>query len=281
MSLAEKQHSASYLQQTYGVSERRACRVVSLHRTTKRAHEHKRPFITLEGVVIALSQQEPRWGYRKVHERLVLDGYHIGRERVRLIRAREGLQVRKKQGKKLYPGPTAGLLKAEYPHHVWSYDFVTDGTWDGRRLKCLTVTDEFTHVGLCIEVRRSLTARDVKAVLERLFGLFGPPAYLRSDNGPEFIEKDLRSWLKLKQVQTHYIEPGSPWQNGYGESFNSILRDDCLNRWEFRSLKEAQRIIGQWLEKYNDYRPHGSLKGITPNMFLAQWLREHAMKSAA
>lgn len=281
VTLAEKQHAAVYLQDRYEVSERRACKVVSIHRNTKRAYAQKLFTSELDQVVIDLSGEKPRWGYRKVYQRMKLDGRRIGRERVRLIRAREGLQVRKKQHKKRYPGPTGQLLKAEYPNHVWTYDFIMDRTIDGKRLKCLTVSDEFTRQGLAIEFARSMTANDVKRVLSWLFAIHGRPEYLRSDNGPEFIAKALRDWLKREHVETCYIEPGSPWQNGYGESFNSIFRDDCLNRWDFYSVKEANVVGKHWLGEYNDYRPHGSLNGITPNMFLEQWHLERAKEYAA
>ena len=281
VTLAEKEHAAGYLQTCYEVSERRACKVVSIHRNTKRAYEHKSYAAGIDQEIIELSLREPRWGYRKVHDRLKLDGRQVGRERVRLVRAREGLQVRQKQHKKRYPGPTMPLLKAEYPNHVWTYDFVMDRTIDGRRLKCLTVCDEFTRKGLAIEIGRSMTANDVEHTLQWLFAIHGRPAYLRSDNGPEFIAGTLRDWLEQERVDTHYIEPGSPWQNGYGESFNSIFRDDCLNRWEFYTVKEARTVGHHWLEKYNDYRPHGSLKGMTPNLFLEQWRLNQGTEMAA
>ena len=280
VTLAEKQQGASYLQRSFTVSERRACEVLSIHRNTKRAYEHKTYFHPLDEGIIRLSETEPRWGYRKVTERMKLDGHRIGRERVRLTRSREGLQVRKKQHKKRYPGPSP-LLQAAYPNHVWTYDFVMDQSMDGRRLKFLTVADEFSRQGLTISCARSLTARDVQAILCLLFSIYGRPDYLRSDNGPEFIAKALRQWLSEQRVTTHYIEPGSPWQNGYGESFNSIIRDDCLNRWAFYSAKEAQVVVDHWLEKYNHYRPHGSLKGLTPHLFLETWRQEQANKHAA
>lgn len=281
VTLATKQQAASCLQEDYGVSERRACKVVSIHRNTKRAYEHKVFSTEIDEKIVELSGEEPRWGYRTVHFRLKLDGHRVGRERVRVTRAREGLQVRKRQHKKVYPGPTTPLMKAEYPNHVWTYDFVMDRTIDGRRLKCLTIADEFSRKGLTIKTSRSVTADDVMRTLSWLFAIHGRPEYLRSDNGPEFIADALQTWLQRQGVRTQYIEPGSPWQNGYGESFNSIFRDDCLNRWEFYSVKEAKLVIDRWLEKYNDYRPHGSLKGITPNMFLKQWRQEHATESAA
>lgn len=282
MTLAVKQQAARYLQGCYQVSERRACAVVSIHRTTKRYYQCKSYSSEIVGQIIALSEAEPRWGYRKVCDRLKkLDGRCVGRERVRLVRKREGLQVRKKQSKKRHPGNTGVLNQAMYPNHVWTYDFVMDQTDDSRRLKNLTVADEFSRTALTIECARSMTAESVKQVLSFLFAIYRRPDSLRSDNGPEFIANELRNWLEEQHVQTHYIDPGSPWQNGYGESCNSIFRDDCLNRWAFGSVREARVIIKQWLEKYNDYRPHGSLNGLTPNMFLQQWRQEHENKKAA
>jgi transposase InsO family protein len=281
VTLAEKQQAASYLQQGYSVSERRACQVLSIHRNTKRAYEHKSYASELDDVIIKLSEQEPRWGYRKVHDQMKLDGDRVGRERVRLVRKRECLQVRRKQHKKLYPGPSSQLAQAVRLNHVWTYDFVHDQTMDGRRLKFLTVADEFTRKGLAIECARSITAKDVIRILALLFAIHGRPEYLRSDNGPEFIAKELQQWLSDEQVNTHYIEPGCPWQNGYGESFNSIFRDDCLNRWDFFTVSEAGVVKDHWLEKYNDYRPHGSLGGLTPNLFIRQWFDQNAKKEAA
>lgn len=280
VTLAEKQQAAVYLQDGYSVSERRACQVLSMHRNTKRAYAHKTYSHALEEKILQLSMQEARWGYRKVYDRLKLDGHRVSRERVRLTRAREGLQVRKKQHKKRYPGPSP-LLQAMYPNHVWTYDFVMDASLDGRRLKYLTVADEFTRQGLRIVVGRSLTARDVERILNNLFAQHGKPDYLRSDNGPEFIAKALREWLRTQHVTTHFIEPGSPWQNGYGESFNAIFRDDCLNRWALYSVREAQVVADHWLGKYNGYRPHGSLKGLTPNLFLEQWQQKQTINNAA
>ena len=141
VTLAEKQQSANYLQDVYSVSERRACQVLSIHRNTKRAYEHKEYANEMEEVIIRLSEQEPRWGYRKVYDRMKLDGYRVGRESVRLVRKREGLQVRRKQHKKHYPGPSSMLAQASRPNHVWTYDFVMDQTMDSRRLKFLTVAD--------------------------------------------------------------------------------------------------------------------------------------------
>ena len=281
VTLAEKAAATRYLQEAHGVNERQACAVLAIHCNTKRAYTDKSYTCEHEQQVIALSLSEPRWGYRKVYDRLKLDGVRIGRERVRLIHQREGLQVRRKQHKKRYPGATGVLMRAEYPHHVWCYDFVFDATHEGRRLKCLTIADEFSRWGLEIASARSMTASTVKQVLGKLFAVWGAPAAIRSDNGPEFIAEEIKSWLREQNVQTHCIEPGSPWQNGNAESFNAIFRDDCLNRWDFYSVKEARIVIRQWLRKYNEYRPHGSLKGKTPKLFLEQWRQKQSVNEAA
>ena len=260
-----------YVEQTYGVSERRACRVLSLHRSTKR----RQPGTDAEREVVArihaLSERYPRFGYRKIYALLKSEHWGVGRETVRRIRHHEGLQVIKKEHKRRQVGAsTATPTRAAYPHHVWSYDFVHDETTDGRRLKCLTVLDEDTREGLTIHCARSITAGDVVQGLQRLWAQRGTPGYLKSDNGPEFIAQRVTTWLHAQHVDTHFIDPGSPWQNGHNASFNGVFRDGCLNRWLFTSVHEARRIITTWLEEYNHERPHGALDGLTPRAFAAQ-----------
>jgi putative transposase len=191
-----------------------------LNRNTRRHVQQGKPADRGVDRVVSLSEAQPRWGYRKVHDRLTLDGARMGRERVRLIRQQTGLQVRKKQHKKRYPGQKDPLLHAEYPGHVRSYDFVMDSTVDGRRLKLLTVVDEFSKQAFPIECRCSKTSGDVIRTLRSLFALYRQPAWLRSDNGSEFIAHAVQKMLKEKGIRTRYIEPGTPWQNGYNESFN-------------------------------------------------------------
>lgn len=221
--------------------------------------------------VVQLSERYNYWGYRKIHDLLKGD-VSIGRERVRLIRRREGLQVRRKQKKKRPLGrSTRWVYRAEYPNHVWSYDFVHDQTMDGRRLKFLTIVDEFYRGGLAVDCSRSLTAPDVIRALARLIRHHGRPECLRSDNGPEFIATEVQRWLQRNGIDTHYIEPGSPWQNPYNESFNSIFRTTCLNRWAFETVAEAKIITTQWLDEYNRVRPHGSLAGRSPSQFKKEW----------
>lgn len=269
MSLAEKRRAAQHLQEIFQVSERRACRVVDLNRSTMRNRSIKKEAQALITRICELSEKYPRFGYRKIFYKLKEEGWHVGRERVRLMRRVQGLQVIRKQKRRRLLGNSPGDLgKANYPHHIWSYDFVMDQTVEGRRLKCLTVVDEFTRYGLAIFVSRSITAGHVRSVLTDLFSQWGPPAYIKSDNGPEFIGKDIREWLKQTGVKTHYIEPGSPWQNGHNESFNAMFRDGCLDRWLFYSVQEARKVTESWVAEYNQERPHGSLGGQTPQVFM-------------
>ena len=242
-----------------------------MHRSSYRHQGHSE----IDGVyaeVVRLSQRYPYWGYRKIYDLIDRHEYPVGRERVRLIRRREGLQVVQKRRKKKVLGQTTQWVhRAMHPQHVWSYDFVHDQTIDGRSLRCLTIVDEFTRESLAIDCSRSLTSHDVKRRLEELVTQRGRPHCIRSDNGPEFIAKAVKDWLAEHSIGTHYIEPGSPWQNAYGESFNSIFRTTCLDRWAFESVKEARAVIQEWQLEYNTIRPHGSLSGRSPAQFIEDW----------
>ena len=186
----------------------------------------------------------------------------VNHKRVERIWRREGLKVPTKQPKRsrlwLATGPASGCGRS-YPNHVWSYDFVEDRTHDGRKYRMLNVLDEFTRECLAIRVKRRLNSVDVIDVLTDLFLLRGPPAYVRSDNGPEFVAKAVQAWIAAVGAQTPYIEPGSPWENGYCESFNARLRDELLDGEIFYSLNEAQTVIEAWRRHYNTVRPHSSL----------------------
>lgn len=231
--------------------------------------------------ITEISYQYPRWGYRKVYDHLKTEKCVVGRERVRLVRKQEGLQVRKKQSRKRkLEGKSQRELQAEYPNHVWSYDFVEDATADGKRLRFLNVVDEYTRESLVIDCSRRQNWGKVKKVLQKLFAIYGIPKFIRSDNGPEFIAKKLQCWFKTMNIQTAYIEPGSPWQNGYVESFNSVFRDGCLNRWLFFTAREAQDISEAWRNEYNHERPHGSLGGLTPVKFAQGYALSNAQEAA-
>jgi len=189
-------------------------------------------------------------------------GWHVNHKRVERIWRREGLKVPQKQPKKgrlwLNDGSCV-RLRPEYPNHVWSYDFVQDRTHDGRVFRTLNVIDEYTKEALAIRVNRKLNSADVIDVLTDLFILRGPPAFIRSDNGAEFVAKNVRDWITAVGAKTAYIEPGSPWENGYCESFNARFRDELLNGEIFYTLKEAQIVIEKWRHHYNTKRPHSSL----------------------
>ena len=269
----------TYLRNGYGISERRACRAMRMNRSSYRYAGKAEPMDERYQRAVDLSHQYTYWGYRKIFNLMKAEGIAISRERVRLIRRREGLQVvRKRRKRKVLGTTTQWVHRACYPNHVWGYDFVYDQSEDGRQLKCLTVVDEFTRQGLEIQVGRSLTAGDVIRVLESLVQTHGRPGCIRSDNGPELVSASVQAWLKAKHVDTHYIDPGSPWQNAYNESFNSIFRTTCLDRWLFSSLTEARVVINQWLEEYNTVRPHGALNGMNPDQFLSQWAKENTIQ---
>ena len=161
-------------------------------------------------------------------------------------------------------------MQAEYPNHVWTYDFVFDRTLDGAPLKILTLNDEFTRQSLALQVAESFTSKDVKDVLQRVIAQRGAPEFIRSDNGSEFIARDLGIWLAVQDITTRFIEPGKPWQNGFAESFHSRLRDECLNRELFYSVKHAQVLLDDWRKFYNTARPHSSLGYLTPDELAQQ-----------
>ena len=212
--------------------------------------------------IIALATQYGRYGYRRITALLQRSGWMVGIKRVHRIWRREGLKVPHKQPKRgrLWLNDGSCIrLRPEHPNHVWSYDFVEDRTHNGRKYRMLNIIDEFTRECLTIRVSRRLKAVDVIDALTDLFILRGIPGHIRSDNGPEFIAKAVRDWIAAVGASTAYIEPGSPWENGYCESFNSKLRDELLNGEIFYTLKEAKVVIEAWRRHYNTERPHSSL----------------------
>lgn len=225
--------------------------------------------------MVDLAAQYGRYGYRRIHALLMARGWSLSRSRVERIWKREGLKVPVKQPKRgrlwLADGSCV-RLRPEYPHHVWSWDFVMERTHDGRVLKILVLIDEHTRQCLALHVARQIRSNDVIDVLAEAMVEHGVPAYLRSDNGPEMVAKNLRCWLAAVGAQTLYIEPGSPWENGYCESFNGKFRDELLNGEIFYTLREAQVVIEQWRHHYNTIRPHSALsyRPPTPEAILIQ-----------
>jgi putative transposase len=251
------------------VSERRACAALGQHRSTQRKIPRGRDDEErLTEDIIELARQYGRYGYRKIAELLRRQvGWVVNDKRVERIWLREGLKVPHKQPKRgrLWLADGSCIrLRAEYPNHVWSYDFVEDRTHEGRKYRMLNVIDEFTHECIKIRIARRLNAADVIDVLSDLFILRGVPGHVRSDNGPEFVAKAVQAWITAVGAKTAYITPGSPWENGYIESFNARLRDELLNGEIFYSLREAQIIIESWRRHYNAVRPHASLKYRAP-----------------
>ena len=219
-----------------------------------------------------LAIRNGRYGYRRITVLLRREGWKVNRKRVHRIWKAEGLSLPLRRPRRRRVGQVGEIVnKAEYPNHVWSYDFVEDRTERGGKLRILVVIDEYTRECLSIRIAPSIPASMVVEVLEWLFLIRGVPRYIRSDNGPEFIAKAVCQWLKESGCQTLFISPGSPWENGYIESFIDKLRDECLNREIFRNGKEAQTIVENWRQEYNNYRPHSSLDYLTPAEFARRY----------
>ncbi len=245
------------------VSERRACRVLGQARSTQRRHPRESIFNQhLATRIIALACEFGRYGYRRITALLRREGWSVNHKRVERIWRREGLKVPQRQPKRgrlwLNDGSCV-RLRPRYRNHVWSYDFVLGRTHDGRAFRMLTVIDEFSRECLAIRVARRLNSEDVMDCLAWLFVTKGVPEYIRSDNGSEFTATAVREWLGRIDVGTLFIEPGSPWENGYIESFNGKLRDELLNGEIFYTLHEAGTLIEWWRKEYNEFRPHSSL----------------------
>ncbi len=250
------------------VSERRACRAIGQIRSTQRYQSLPNQVQEkLESRVIELATEYGRYGYRQVTDLLNMEGWSVGKDRVFSIWQREGLKVPQKQPKRSRLWLADGScirLRPEFKNHVWSYDFVSEQTHDGRKFKILNIIDEFTRECLASHVARRIRSQDVILILADLFLKHGIPKHIRSDNGPEFIAKKLVAWIRGLEVQPLFIQPGSPWENGYCESFNGKMRYELLDGEIFYSLLEAKIIIERWRVHYNTRRPHSSLGGMPP-----------------
>ena len=249
--------------QQLGASERHACRLVYQPRGTQRYQPTQRnDEDALTRAILALAGQYGRYGYRRITIKLQQAGWRVGKDRVERIWRREGLKVPQKQkprGRLWLNDGSCVRLRPQHPNHVWSYDFVSTFTHDGRTVRMLNLIDEYTRECLAIYVARRINSSQVIEVLASAMIAHGIPEYIRSDNGPEFVAAELRQWLARTGAATLYIEPGSPWENGYCESFNSKLRDEFLNGEIFYSLREAQVLAERWRNYYNTERPHSSL----------------------
>jgi putative transposase len=259
-----------------GLSQRQACVLLQLPRSTFGYQARPARNAELATQVHELAQRHPRYGYRRVWALLRRRGQHVNKKHVHRLWKRAKRQVRKITRKRRSARPAMMPVQATHPDHVWTYDFIHDHCLNGTPLKVLTVMDEFTREGLAIKVATSLPSSRVMAVLEHLVVTHGAPQFIRSDNGPEFIALAIRGWLAQHQMRTLYIAPGCPWQNGYGERFNGTVRDECLDMYVFHSVAEARVMLTAYRRQYNEERPHSSLGYRTPAEFKRDWL-EHQL----
>jgi putative transposase len=262
-----------HLREKRGASQRRACPLVGQHRSTQRyatgvPDDEPRLMEDMQ----RLARRHPRYGYRRIHQLLLREGWRLNHKRVQRLWRREGMRVPLKRRKRRSLGTSANSCtrrRAERKDHVWTYDFMFDRTEDGRQLKILTVVDEFTRESLCVHVDRSITGVGVIEQLSAVMAKRGTPDHIRSDNGPEFIAVAVRRWLHALGSSTLFVEPGAPWENAYAETFNGKFRDELLNGELFVGLDEARYLAERFRQEYNTHRPHSSLGYRTPAEFAA------------
>ena len=271
VSPAQKKQAVAYVVDQRLCSERRACRYLGVHRSTYR-YPVKSPLpqqVQLHQRIVSLSWQYPRYGYRRIRAVLEREGWSVSRKQVQRIRRKEGLKVHPKPQRIPRQGVSTGLpTQATHRNHVWTWDFIFDRTDKGSTLKMLTMLDEYTRQCLAIRVERQIRSGQVLATLWQAMMQYGIPEHIRSDNGTEFIAGKIQRWLRFNQIKTLYIEPGSPWQNGYIESFHSRFRDECLNREWLLNLREARVVIEDWRQHYNTERPHSRLGYLSPENYI-------------
>ena len=263
----------------FGVSERRACAVVGQHRSTQRlappaAGEDE---VALRAWLRDFSTRRPRWGWRRAATGARKAGWTVNNKRIQRLWREEGLRVPYRKRKKPHRGigTPIGAMCPIRPNVLWALDFQFDTTTDGRTLKFLNVIDEFTRECPAIVVGRSIDADGVVDTLDAIAAVRGAPAYVRFDNGPEFIAMAVADWCRFNDVASVFIDPGSPWQNAWIESFNGRLRDEHLNGQHFHSLLEAQVLTEAWRIDYNGHRPHSAHRGLTPTEFATAWTTHH------
>jgi putative transposase len=270
------------LEESFGVTERRACRVVGQHRSTQRLEvvlpdddEQE-----LRRWLVQFATDHPRWGWKRAYQHRRREGHRVNPKRVQRLWRLEGLKVPYRKRKKPLRGlgVHVGAMSPIRPNAIWAMDFQFDETRDGKQLKLLNIQDIFTRECLAVKTARSITADDVTRLLDGLVAQHGVPAYLRCDNGPEFCAFAIVDWCRFNDSATTFIDPGSPWQNGHIESFNSRLRDEFLNGQLFESLLEAQVLLEHWRREYNHQRLHSSLCYLTPVEFKELWEQQNQQR---
>ncbi len=257
-----------HVRQRLATSERRTCKTIGLARSTQQYKAaSKDDDEALRLALIRLAKQYGRYGYRKIAALLRIEGWRVNHKKVERVWREEGLQLpqRHKKRKRLYHKDSSIIrLRPQYPNHIWSVDFVHDRLSNGRSYKMLTVLDEYTRQALCVEVKSRMGSAEVLEALYPLLLRHGKPAFIRSDNGPEFIAGALKAWLNKAGIKPIQIYPGSPWENGYNERFNGTLRREVLNAEWFATIKQAETVINCWLKQYNHIRPHQALNMRPP-----------------
>ena len=271
VSPARRRQAVEHLQECFDTSERRTCRAVEQPRSTQRYQPQvKDDELVLVARMHEQVRQHPRYGYRRVWALLRAEGFRVNRKRVHRLWRREGFKVPSRQHKRRRLGHSGnGIVRyrPEHKNHVWAWDFIHDSDERGRPLKWFSLIDEYTRECLALQVERSMTAADVVDVLASVLLARGIPGHIRSDNGPEFIASAIRQYLRTAGIGTLYIEPGSPWENGYAESFNGRLRDELLNLELFADLPQAKTLGAAYKNEYNHRRPHSALDYRTPVAF--------------
>lgn len=272
VSPSQKRSGVSMLKEK-GISERKSCQLIGIHRKTARYVPKSDPVNKqLSEKLRCVASRHFSYGYRFAHQKLIDEGLCYNHKRIERLWSQEGLALKnvRRRLRRKYGISKTPVKVAEHPNHVWSYDFVHDKTINGRKLKILTIIDEYTRECLAIKVDKRISSHSVKACLEWLFLTRGVPAHIRSDNGPEFIAKDLNLWFGKVSLKPIFIKPGSPWENAYVERFNGTLRKELLNAYAFTNGPEAQQACDNYRGEYNNHRPHSSLGYLTPVKFAEQ-----------
>ena len=267
MTVAARREVVAFIK-TRNISERGGCRLVSLNRKSYRYQKRRRFDDALLKRLCKLATEHPRFGYRRIHALLKREDFQVNLKCIYRLWKQQGLSLPRTRPRKPRAKTRFGIVpKARRANQIWTYDFVFDQSLSGKSLKLLTLIDEYTRECLAVEVGVSIKSERVRQILEKVCLGKGFPEIIRSDNGSEFIGKAVGGWLEKNGVKPLFIEPGKPWQNGKGESFNGKLRDECLSREWFSSVREAQVVIEKWRKFYNEERPHSSLGYLTPLEF--------------
>lgn len=268
MTVGDKRKAVHAMQEVTTISERKACLLVGINRASMRYQpQSKESDVELSARIQELALERKRFGYRRIHHLLRREGTEVNHKRVYRLYREAGLTVRKRKRRKSLCVEREPLLLPSLPNHTWSMDFVMDALSSGRRIKCLTIVDDFTKECLDITVASGISGDEVVAILEAIAAFRGYPEAVRTDQGPEFTGKALDQWAYDHGVILKLIQAGKPTQNAYIESFNGKFRDECLNEHLFRDLSHARKLISDWRIDYNENRPHSSIGYLTPSEF--------------